>query len=144
MEVFLCTPGCQGALAMVEASQPHAAGWKEQGFKTELENNFAKIFAVKQKGEIFGFVAVRAVAGSAELLNFAVAKDCEGKGAGRALMQKMLAALKEENVLFVTLEVDKNNERALEFYKKSGFGVIGVRKNFYGAGRDAALMRMDL
>ncbi|CAM5209113.1 Ribosomal protein S18 acetylase RimI-like enzyme OS=Ureibacillus acetophenoni OX=614649 GN=SAMN05877842_11537 PE=4 SV=1 [Ureibacillus acetophenoni] len=52
-----------------------------------------------------------------------VATDYRGKGVSRALMEETLAIYKEENVEIATLEVIKENERAIKLYEKYGYEI---------------------
>jgi ribosomal protein S18 acetylase RimI-like enzyme len=42
------------------------------------------------------------------------------------------------------LEVDVSNDEAIELYKKLGYETLNIRKNYYGYGRDAQIMRRGL
>jgi ribosomal-protein-alanine N-acetyltransferase len=42
------------------------------------------------------------------------------------------------------LEVDVTNESAISLYKNLGYETLNVRKNYYGYGRDAQIMRRGL
>ncbi len=52
-----------------------------------------------------------------------VATDYRGKGVSRALMEETLAIYKQENVDIATLEVIKENERAIKLYEKYGYEI---------------------
>lgn len=52
-----------------------------------------------------------------------VATDYRGKGISRALMEEVLEIYKEENVEVATLEVIKENERAIKLYEKYGYDI---------------------
>ena len=50
-----------------------------------------------------------------------VATDYRGKGVSRAIMEETLEVYKQENVDIATLEVIKENERAIKLYEKYGY-----------------------
>ena len=52
-----------------------------------------------------------------------VAPDYRGKGVSRSLMEETLALFKQENVDTSTLEVIKENERAIKLYEKYGYEI---------------------
>ncbi|KGR79432.1 GNAT family N-acetyltransferase [Ureibacillus manganicus] len=52
-----------------------------------------------------------------------VAPDYRGKGVSRSLMEETLAIYKQENVDTSTLEVIKENERAIKLYEKYGYEI---------------------
>lgn len=57
-------------------------------------------------------------------LHIDVEESYTGNGHGTALMQTLIAYLKERHVKGLILGVDKNNLRAVSFYKKMGFKVL--------------------
>ncbi len=54
-------------------------------------------------------------------------------------MKDMINVAKIRNLQSLTLEVNENNEIAINLYKKFGFAVEGRRANYY-FGKDAALI----
>ena len=46
--------------------------------------------------------------------------------------------------LHITLDVTKTNIPAVKLYQKLGFIKVGQRKDYYGSGQDAILMRLDI
>ncbi|SOC43238.1 GNAT family N-acetyltransferase [Ureibacillus acetophenoni] len=52
-----------------------------------------------------------------------VATDYRGKGVSRAIMEETLEIYKQENVEVATLEVIKENERAIKLYEKYGYEI---------------------
>ncbi len=124
------------ALAALEQRQPRAAGWGENGFRTELEQPAARIWCAED-GPIVGFVAVRLVAGQCEILNVAVDPQHTKQGIGYALLQRALADLQACGTEQVSLEAAQDNTAANALYMKAGFEVWGQRKDFYGQGKDA-------
>ena len=74
-----------------------------------------------------------------EINNLSVKKSERGKGIGNLLMKDMISVAKIRNLQSLTLEVNENNEIAINLYKKFGFEVEGRRANYY-FGKDAALI----
>ena len=64
---------------------------------------------------------------------------------GEALVRFALDALKQEGAAEVFLEVRSENLPARRLYEKLGFAALGVRRGFYSAPPDdAVVMRKDL
>ena len=57
-------------------------------------------------------------------LHIDILANLQGKGAGKALMQRLFEHLKKNSVPGVHLGVDGANENAIGFYKKIGFEVL--------------------
>ena len=79
------------------------------------------------------------------ITNVAVSPDCRRQGVGRALIAALTAAARTQRLAFVTLEVRASNAPAIALYEGAGFVRVGVRKNFYAAPtEDAVLMTLYL
>ena len=73
-------------------------------------------------------------------MNIAVDPKFRGIGVGRTLMEAIFKVACEKNVDCLVLEVSTENERAIRFYKRNGFKIVRVIKNYYPWGEDAYLM----
>ena len=83
-----------------------------------------------------GCILARRAAGEAEVLTLAVMPAVRRLGTGRALLERVTAA---GEPLF--LEVAAGNAPALALYAAAGFSEIGRRRDYYGPGRDALVLR---
>ena len=91
-----------------------------------------------------GYVGVTGVMDEAEIGNLVVVPDQRGKGAGTALMEFVIEELRRRSVSVVFLEVESSNVPAIALYEKLGFERYGMRDGYYGPGKDALLMRLEL
>ena len=85
-----------------------------------------------------GMLLARSVAGEAEVLTLAVAPHARRRGLARALLDRAVAMLGDAPLF---LEVSAQNTAALALYGAAGFEACGRRRDYYGAGRDALLLR---
>lgn len=53
--------------------------------------------------------------------HFAVRKDQQGKGYGKALLEQLMRIFQEQGVVKVSFWVKKNNTQVIPFYQKHGF-----------------------
>ncbi|MCV6605478.1 MAG: ribosomal protein S18-alanine N-acetyltransferase, partial [Porticoccaceae bacterium] len=84
--------------------------------------------------------------GEAEILNIAVARERQGKGLGRCLLDHCLQQA-EKKARMIFLEVRASNFAAIHLYLDSGFNQIGERRDYYRTARgseDALMMAKDL
>ncbi len=113
-----------------------------------FEGNLERYHAVglrDQNGWI-GFALISLVVGEAELLDFAVTPQQQGRGIGSAFLQWLIDNLSAKAERFY-LEVRASNEPAIQLYSSAGFVEMGVRENYYpakGGREDAILMAMEL
>jgi ribosomal-protein-alanine acetyltransferase len=81
----------------------------------------------------------------ADLLNFGVRENFQKQGIGSALFKKAVFFLSGLEVESIWLEVRELNTVARNFYEKSGFKTIQIRKNFYSQPVDnAVLMKLTM
>ncbi|NIG53663.1 GNAT family N-acetyltransferase [Chitinophaga sp. Cy-1792] len=59
--------------------------------------------------------------------------DCQGKGAGKFLLNTVAAAVKEKGATILELDVNRYN-KAKQFYEKQGFAVISEKNTEIGNG----------
>ncbi len=90
--------------------------------------------------EVRGFLCAVAVAGEAELQAIAVERSRWGRGAGTALMESLLAWTRGQGISDIHLEVREGNQRALDFYARFGFTVVGKRPRYYQDNGEAAIL----
>ena len=91
----------------------------------------------RQGEEVVGFALSRVVAGEAELLLLAVARDRQREGIGELLLNRFMNDARDRGARQLHLEVRDGNP-AVRLYKGAGFSEVGRRRNYY-SGRDGQL-----
>ena len=86
------------------------------------------------------YAVLRILGPEAEIENICVAEDCRGQGLGEALMDAMLEKAGSHGAAKVWLEVRSRNLPARRLYEKKGFAQEYVRKDYYEAPQDDALI----
>lgn len=111
-----------------------------------LPGCFALIAA--QNGTPSGFILVQVAADESEIVNFAVAEQCRGKGMGRALLTAAIARAGNLGAAAMFLEVACDNSAALGLYREQGFVEVGIRPDYYRRAphnfTDALILRRNL
>ena len=130
------------ALAEIEKACFHAP-WSESMLREELDKG---IFLVAERdGQAVGYVGCQTVLDEGYITNVAVSPDARRQGIARALIAKLTDEARAAGLAFVTLEVRASNAPAIALYEGAGFVRVGVRKNFYTApAEDAVLMTLFL
>jgi len=101
-----------------------------EGFLIAEENN-----------KIIGFLAgVLSIGNRAKILLLGVEKEHRNKGIGSLLLRRFIRNMALKGIRIIELEVDTSNKKAVSFYKKNGFVISKIVKNFYRIGDDAYLM----
>ncbi len=103
-----------------------------------LASQYDVIYGYYENNNLIGFVHINKLYENMDIVNIVVDDNYRQKGIGTKLINYVLGLYDDlENVL---LEVNDKNKAAISLYKKSGFEVINVRKNYYGED-DALIMK---
>ncbi len=117
--------------------------WTRAMLLEEITNSDTRRYRVlEESGEILGYAGVMFVLDDELHLNSIATKPGrEGAGVARALMNDLVADARRRGVERATLEVAVSNERAQRLYRHYGFAPVGVRRGYYAAtGEDALIM----
>jgi ribosomal-protein-alanine N-acetyltransferase len=114
--------------------------WSDNTFRGEIQNtsiSFPMVVVrrpgnpVVADGEVVGYVIFWMIGDDVQVNNVAVRSDCRGLGLGDAMMRYAIAKVRGAGATFMTLEVRRSNTPAVTLYKKLGFEIMGMRKNYY-------------
>jgi ribosomal-protein-alanine N-acetyltransferase len=145
---FAIRNACAGDLAAIVAIERASFSdpWSRGMFATHLGLRGDDVFlAAELDGELLGYAVSRTVGDEAELLNIAVAPSHRGRGVGRRLLDSIIGAARATGAQQMWLEVRASNDGARKLYESRGFVAISVRKGYYHAPReDAVVLRADL
>ena len=127
-------------MALEQGSIAHP--WPEEDIRRLItdDDKFALVLETEDN-TIIGYIGVSVVAGEASVGNLVVAADQRGRGLGTLLVEELIEELVSRGAEEIFLEVEATNEPARSVYGKCGFEEYNSRKNYYGAGRDAILMK---
>ncbi len=110
-----------------------------------LENSLSFAYVVEKNHLVIGYAIYWQVDSEAHLLDFAVDENYRRKQIGSSLLSHLINDWNLKKMHTAHLEVRRSNKAARNLYLKYGFGVAGVRKNYYSKEReDAILMSIDL
>lgn len=134
------------SVAVIE-KESFSMPWSEKAFEESLSYDHALFLVAEDKknNETVGYIGMYKVFNQADITNIAVMSRCRGRGIGRALMEKAFEYAVQREVSNMMLEVRVSNKVAIELYEKMGFKRAGIRKNFYEAPvEDAIVMFANL
>lgn len=144
-----------GALDLDLASRLHGEAFAPLGERAWTRQDMAELLAspgaagwtVQSDESVLGIALCRVASDEAELLTIAVKSTTRRRGAGRALLNAVIAHAREAGARSLFLEVGADNPAALALYGQAGFQAIGDRKAYYrrgeGAPADAVVMRLS-
>ncbi|MFP4465599.1 MAG: ribosomal protein S18-alanine N-acetyltransferase [Candidatus Goldiibacteriota bacterium] len=122
----------------------HADPWNEKAFEVELSKfrcGKSVFYTAKKEDddEILGYAAADMIVDYAHILNLTVKEEYRRKGIAKAFLEKIEREAGKRDFSSVTLEVNENNNSALELYKRAGYIIKGKRPLFY-RNKDAAVI----
>ena len=113
--------------------------WSEKALEMLLSEN-AVGFAVMDGREVLAYGGMMTVLDEGQITNIAVSPEHRRRGFGEAVTRALLDYAAERGIVSVSLEVRESNAAAIALYEKLGFERRGVRKGFYRAPTEAAIV----
>ena len=120
--------------------------WSASQYKEEFSSP-TRYFAVALDAEqsIVGYAGVFAPgAAEADILTVGVVPLHRGKGIAKALIALITDWAHAQGSTAMMLEVKTDNLEAIGLYESLGYLKLNVRKDYFGPGLDAQVMRLEL
>ena len=109
-----------------------------------LQDEHVRWVVAREEASLIGYVWAQIVLDEGYIGNVAVRAACRRRGVGDRLLNALDVLAAEEKLRFLTLEVRLGNDPALALYGKHGYRRAGLRKDYYTAPReDAVLMTKE-
>jgi ribosomal-protein-alanine N-acetyltransferase len=120
--------------------------WSASQYKEEFSSPTRHfVVALDDAQSIIGYAGVFAPGGAeADVLTVGVIPSQRGKGIARQLMALITDWAKQQGSTAMMLEVKVDNLEAIGLYESLGYSKLNIRKDYFGAGLDALVMRLDL
>jgi ribosomal-protein-alanine N-acetyltransferase len=120
----------------------HPKPWSLGVFTSELAQGDARSYIVlKVDGKVAGYGGLMFAADEAHVTNIAIAPMVRRQGLGTHLLAELAREGVKRHCSAMTLEVRMGNTAAQNLYRKFGFVVAGLRRNYYPeTGEDAYIM----
>ena len=142
MEIRPMEPAHIAQVAALEREN-FSAPWDEASLAHELENPLSLWLVALDGDAVAGYIGSQSVLGESDMMNLAVRPEYRRQGVGRALVERLIWELSEENYCLL-LEVRAGNEPALSLYRDLGFRQVGRRPGYYQKPpEDALILRKD-
>ena len=120
--------------------------WSASQYKEEFSaptRHF--VVALDETESIIAYVGVFAPGGAeADVLTVGVIPSQRGKGIARQLMAQITDWARLQGSTAMMLEVKVDNLEAIGLYDSLGYSKLNIRKDYFGAGLDALVMRLEL
>ncbi|MGQ9845191.1 MAG: ribosomal protein S18-alanine N-acetyltransferase [Caldisericia bacterium] len=127
-------------LAVVDIDKKsYAHPWGVNEFFREVNyNKFGRYFVVELNNVVIGYIGSWFLSDLIHITTLAVHPDYRRKGIGEKLMNYILDIGKKEKYKTCVLEVRLSNEKAINLYKKLGFKIDKIKKEYYPDNKEDA------
>ncbi len=90
--------------------------------------------------KVYAYGGMLVVPDEGQITNIATHPDVRRRGLGREIVGALVKYARENNIFEISLEVRESNIAAISLYKNFGFKDVGLRKNFYSAPIENAIV----
>ena len=129
-------------MALEQGSIVHP--WTRGEFENLINDKNKICLVIECEEQTVCYAGAETVLDECNIGNIVTDKEFRGRGFATRIMEALLSELKDRGIVKVFLEVEHDNVPALALYEKSGFVRYGLRRDYYGAGKDAVLMSLNL
>lgn len=138
-------------MALEQAGFAPTERWSRTSWQTQLTEPALRVLVARSgrvedriERRVDGVIALRLAGDTADLDRIVVAPHVRRSGVGRRLITAGLAEARDAGAERMLLEVRSDNRPALQLYRSVGFDALTVRRDYYGPGQDAVIMRLIL
>lgn len=114
--------------------------WSKDSIRKELKNDLARYLVAEVDNKVVGYIGIWFVVDEGHITNVAVHSNYRGKKIGDKLVSEMVELCKENDLVAMTLEVRTSNTVAQNLYRKYGFRMAGIRKEYYSDNKEDAII----
>ena len=113
--------------------------WSLDSIETELLNEDKKLYyVVEDTNGVVGYAGAWLVYDEGQITNIAIRPSARRQGFGAKLTSALIEECFKRGMHEIFLEVRISNLSALSLYRKLGFTVKGMRKNYYSEPKEDA------
>jgi len=120
--------------------------WSSGQYREEISAPTRRfIVALDEALNVIGYAGVFAPGGAeADILTVGVISKYRGQGIARQLMAGISQWAIDQGSIAMMLEVKTDNAAAIGLYESLGYSKLNIRKDYFGTGLDALVMRKEL
>jgi ribosomal-protein-alanine acetyltransferase len=120
--------------------------WPAEQFRGEIGKS-TRFFLVAEKDQViiaYAGAFLPNAGGEGDIMTIAVKPEFRRLGIAKELIARLESWAKARGAIAMMLEVDVTNSDAISLYANLGYEALNIRKNYYGYGLDAQIMRRGL
>jgi [ribosomal protein S18]-alanine N-acetyltransferase len=128
-------------MVLEQAGFPAAEQWSERSWRGELLGDGRTILIARAQNPV-GVISIKTVGELADVHRLVVEPRSRRRGIGTDLVRAGLERVRQHGVREVVLDVGYGNEPAIALYQQLGFEQLSARRNYYGPGQDALILKL--
>ena len=128
---------------MAIEQRAHPFPWTRGNFVDSLKAGHSA-WVFREGGALVGYGVLMMTIDDAELLDITVVPECQRRGLGGALLDRLFDVARGHGAKRMLLEVRAGNQSGLALYRGFGFVEIGHRRAYYHGKEDAIVMAREL
>lgn len=105
--------------------------WTRDMYLREIKKEEGCYLVAMIGKELAGYCGALLILDEAHIMTLAVRRDLRRRGIAARMLLELIACSEDMGARFLTLEVRKSNNAAIELYTSFGFQIMGERKNYY-------------
>lgn len=114
-----------------EGSYLNGSPWSLEQFEDDINQETSQYLFLLEKQQLIGFISYYSIFGEVDITHVVINKEYQHQGYGKKMLRELVKKLADSNHEKLFLEVRPSNLAAIDVYKKVGFEVISIRKNYY-------------
>lgn len=127
-------------LSALDKAAVGSEGWSAESFRSEAEKDNGYVLCITDdNNEVTALLSGYSAVGEGDITSVAVAQKYRRRGLAKMLIDEFERLLPDD-AEEIFLEVRESNAAAIALYEKCGFERLSVRKNFYDAPRENAVV----
>ena len=115
--------------------------WTQDLFFSELtRNRYARYFVLEKDNEVVGYLGLWHKGSNFHITNIAITEKFRRKGYGEKFLKFIEKIAATHRIKKISLEVRRSNYIAQDMYRKYGYKVTRVSRNYYQKEKEDALV----
>lgn len=110
--------------------------WLKEVYMKLIEKDNVFVYGAKADNRLVGFILIMDMIDVLEVIRIAIKKEYRRQGMGEDILREFISDSDKD----IFLEVRTSNEKAIKLYKKIGFELLNIRKNYYKDTNESALI----
>ena len=139
MEIKRLTPTHIPGMTAIEQAC-FSSPWSAESFASCFAIGHTVFFGVFRGEVLAGYAGMQCLYGEGAVTNVGVLPEYRRQGYGEKLMTALMEYAAASDVDSISLEVRESNTAAQNLYVKLGFEYLGIRKDFYTAPKENAVI----